>query len=80
LLTLVKFAVAATALVLAACDGGPIEPPNNGVPVARLIIAPDSIALPRGETMRLEAMLVDASGNVLDGREIRWASSDTTRV
>lgn len=45
-----------------------------------MIIAPDSVALPRGETMRLEVMLVDASGNVLDGRGIRWTSSDTERV
>jgi uncharacterized protein YjdB len=30
--------------------------------------------------MRLEAMLVDAAGNELDGRDIRWTSSDTTRV
>ncbi len=50
------------------------------MPVARVIIAPDSVALPRGETMRLEALLVDAAGNELDGRDIRWASSDTARV
>ncbi|MDQ4080980.1 MAG: Ig-like domain-containing protein [Gemmatimonadota bacterium] len=67
-------------LALVACEGGPSGPFNNGGPVARVIIAPDSVALPRGETMRLEAMLVDASGNELDGREIRWTSSDTTRV
>jgi hypothetical protein len=30
--------------------------------------------------MRLEALLVDGGGNVLDGREIRWTSSDTLRV
>jgi hypothetical protein len=30
--------------------------------------------------MRLEALLVDASGNELDGRSIHWTSSDTTRV
>jgi hypothetical protein len=30
--------------------------------------------------MRLEALLVDAAGNELDGRTILWASSDTTRV
>jgi uncharacterized protein YjdB len=72
--------VAASALVLAACDGGPSGPSDNGVPVARVIIVPDSIALPRGETMRLEALLVDAAGNELGGREVRWTSSDTTRV
>jgi uncharacterized protein YjdB len=30
--------------------------------------------------MRLEALLVDAAGNELGGRDIRWSSSDTTRV
>jgi trimeric autotransporter adhesin len=48
--------------------------------VARVIIAPDSVALPRGQTMRLEAMVVDRSGSALDGRDIRWASSDAMRV
>jgi uncharacterized protein YjdB len=67
-------------VVLAACDDGPSGPSNSGVPVARVIIAPDSVALPRGQTMRLEALLVDAGGNVLDGREIHWTSSDTMRV
>lgn len=44
------------------------------------MIAPDSVALPRGQTMRLEALLVDSRGNVLDGRDIYWMSSDTARV
>jgi hypothetical protein len=30
--------------------------------------------------MRIEALVVDAAGNALEGREIRWASSDTLRV
>ena len=30
--------------------------------------------------MRLEALAVDAAGNALDGREIRWTSSDPARV
>ena len=30
--------------------------------------------------MRLEASLVDSRGNVLEGRAIRWTSSDTMRV
>jgi hypothetical protein len=62
-----------------ACGNGP-SGPSNGVPVARVIIVPDSVALPRSQTMRLEALVVDAGGNPLDGREIRWSSSDTLRV
>ena len=45
-----------------------------------MIIVPDSLALPRSQTMRIEALVVDAAGNPLEGREIRWASSDTLRV
>ena len=66
--------------MLAACSEIVSGPSNGGEPVARVIIAPDSVALPRGQTMRLEAMVVDRSGSALDGRDIRWASSDTTRV
>lgn len=71
---------AAAAAMLAGCGDGPSGPSNNGVPVARLVIVPDSVALPRGQTMRLEALVVDAVGRTLDGRDIRWTSSDTMRV
>jgi hypothetical protein len=57
-----------------------VGPSNNGAAVARVIIAPDSVALPRGQTMRIEAMLVDAAGNAVDGRPIHWRSSDPERV
>lgn len=66
--------------MLSACSDSPSGPSSGGVPVARVIIAPDSVALPRGQTMRLEALVVDASGNSLDGRDIRWTSSDPGRV
>lgn len=48
--------------------------------MARVVIVPDSVSLPRTQTMRLEALLVDAAGNALDGRTITWTSSDTLRV
>ena len=71
------------AFVLAAtvvgCGSDP-SGPSSGTPVARVIIVPDSVALPRTQSMRLEAVAVDASGNPLEGREIRWSSSDTVRV
>jgi hypothetical protein len=65
---------------LLACGDGPSGPSNSGTPVARVIIVPDSISLPRSQTMRLEALLVDAAGSALDGRAIQWTSSDTLRV
>lgn len=74
---------AAAAAILAtvlACGDGPAGPSSSGIPVARVIIAPDSVSLPRSQTMRLEALLVDAAGNALDGRAIHWTSSDTARV
>ena len=70
----------ALAVALIACGDGPSGPSSNGTPVARVIIVPDSVALPRSHTMRLEALVVDAAGNALDGREVRWSSSDTVRV
>ncbi len=66
--------------LLIACGDGPSGPSNSGTSVARVIIVPDSVALPRAQTMRLEALVVDAAGNALDGREVRWTSSDTMRV
>ena len=65
---------------LVGCGDGPSGPSSNGIPVARVIIVPDSVALPRTQTMRLEALVVDAAGNALDGREVRWTSSDTMKV
>ena len=66
--------------IAAACGEGIAGPSNNGVAVARVIIAPDSVALPRGQTMRLEALVADAAGNALEGRDVRWSSSDAARV
>lgn len=72
----------AAALVVSAlaCGDSPSGPGQVGTPVARIIIVPDSVSLPRAQTMRLEAIAVDAAGNALDGREIRWTSSDPARV
>ena len=75
-----RLASVAFAAILVACGDGPSGPSNSGSPVARVIIVPDSVALPRTQTMRLEALVVDAAGNALDGREVRWSSSDTVRV
>lgn len=75
-----RLAGAALAVAVLACRDGPSGPSDNGVPVARVIIVPDSVSLERTQTMRLEALLVDASGNALDGRAITWTSSDTQRV
>ena len=72
--------MAALVVSALACGDGPSGPGNGGTPVARILIVPDSVSLPRTQTMRLEALIVDAAGNALDGREIRWTSSDPARV
>jgi uncharacterized protein YjdB len=66
--------------MLAACSEMISGPSNSGERVARVIIAPDSVSLPRGQIMRLDAMVVDRSGSALDGRTIHWVSSDPMHV
>lgn len=66
-----------------ACGGdGPTEPPLPVETVARVVIVPDSVSLPRGQSMRLEATLYDAGGNMIEGRTIAWSTTNpgTVRV
>jgi hypothetical protein len=77
---LLRSTLAILLAVVAGCGEGIAGPSNNGVPVARVIIAPDSVALPRGQTMRLEVLVLDAAGNTLEGRDMRWSSSDAAMV
>lgn len=77
---MIRAAVAAAAVFFTACSDSPSGPGQSGTPVARVIIAPDSIALPRTQSMQLVAIVLDASGNELDGRDVDWSSSDRTRV
>lgn len=46
--------------------------------VASLQLSPDNATLIVGETQDLAARLEDAAGNQLDGREIAWASQNTS--
>jgi alpha-tubulin suppressor-like RCC1 family protein len=48
------------------------------VPVASVTISPDSLVVEPGDTARLAATPLDAAGNPLIGRQISWASSDTS--
>lgn len=63
-----------------ACNDSPSGPENGRGTVARVIIVPDSVSLPRAQSMRLEVLLVDAAGQELNGRPILWTSSDAMRV
>jgi hypothetical protein len=73
-------AIALIGAFLTACDDGVTAPPNGAGTVASLVIVPDSVVLPRGASMRLEAALYDAAGNIIEGRAITWRSSDDARV
>lgn len=50
------------------------------VPTARVVVSPDSIALRPGGTASLAAVVQDAGGAALTGRQVTWTSSDATVV
>ena len=49
----------------------------TGIPVASVSVSPDTATIISNTTKQLTAMLKDASGNALSGREISWASDNT---
>jgi uncharacterized protein YjdB len=70
-------AVAAASVIGMACGGGgEVGSPGGGV--AAVAVSPESLRLPVGASGRLGAVLTDADGNVLRGREVFWSSADTT--
>ncbi len=50
----------------------------EAVPVASVVIAPDSAALLTGQALQLTAQLFDAAGLPLSGRNVAWSSSAPT--
>ena len=46
------------------------------IPVASIVISPDTLALLLGQMTRFSAVPRDAQGNALSGRTISWTSSD----
>jgi trimeric autotransporter adhesin len=50
---------------------------GTAVPVASVTVSPSSVVLEPEVTRALQAVLRDASGNVLTGRTVSWASSAT---
>ncbi len=67
----------AAALFAAACDGDPFgaSPP---APVGSIALQPAPLQLAAGTTGQLTAVLRDASGTVLTGREVAWSTSAPT--
>ena len=46
--------------------------------VAAVAVSPDSSVLVVGETLPLEAAIMDANGHAIQGAQVAWASADTT--
>ncbi len=59
-------------------DLPPPPPPEAAVPVASVAVTPSPASILVGSTTQLTAILQDGRGNPLTGRDIVWASSDTT--
>jgi Tol biopolymer transport system component len=73
----------AMSLLTTACGGGGgggNAPPPASAPVATVSVAPSSLALDRGGSFQLSAVLKDASGGVLTGRSVSWSSDDASKV
>jgi len=69
-----------TVTIVAKSEGktGASEVTASMVPVASVTVSPDPAALAVYDTLRLTATAYDADGNVLVGRGVTWASSDTS--
>lgn len=67
-----------SAVVTATVDGvvGRARVRVVDVPVASLEVGPESAGILSGDTLRLSATPRDSAGTVLEGRRVRWASSD----
>lgn len=50
------------------------------IAVAVIVIAPDTLVLARGDTLRLTAEVRDSTGTALTGRELTWSSSNSVVV
>ncbi len=59
-------------------SGGSSTTPST--PVASVTVSPASSALTIGHTVQLAATMKDASGNVLSGRPVTWASSNSSKA
>lgn len=66
--------VLAAVLSAAACDGDPFAA-RTPVPVSSITLQPAPLLLVAGTTGQLTAILRDASGTVLTGREVSWSTT-----
>lgn len=64
-----------TAAMLSHCGGGTTAPPPPPPPVSSVTVAPDNDTVVVAASLQLVATLRDATGKVLSGRSVVWASS-----
>jgi uncharacterized protein YjdB len=76
---LVTAVAAGTATITATSEGksGTAAITVTSVPVASVTVSPATVSLQPGQTQQLTATPKDASGNVLPGRVVTWASANT---
>ena len=75
-LTWMRWAVAASiAAAGAACVDDTLHP--SGEAVATVEVAPPTVTVTIGATVSLTATVLDAAGNVVTGRKVRWATADS---
>src|SRR2546425_1891233 len=68
-----SFLLAAAMLMGIACNDSNGPPPS----IAKVTVSPSPASVLVGGTMQLTAKTEDAAGNVLTGRAVTWASSNT---
>ena len=65
-------------VVAGGCGGaGGVDGPPPPAEVATVTLTPATSVLLAGQTRQLDAVLKDASGNVITGRTVTWQSSAT---
>src|SRR3989441_13066458 len=69
--------LAAALLMDIACNDSTSPPPPGPPTVASIAVAPSPGTLLVGSTAQLTATTKDSAGNVLTGRAVTWASSNT---
>jgi len=75
-LTWMRWAVAASiAAAGSACVDDTLHP--SGEAVATVEVAPPTVTVTIGATVSLTATVLDAAGNVVTGRKVRWATADS---
>src|SRR5512132_2072885 len=70
--------VAGAALLVAACSDDPLSPDSKVRTVDVLHAANDTLAV--GDSMPLEASLLDAAGHEVEGAHLEWTTSDASVV